>query len=152
VDAGAETEGDVAVLVQDYLSRVGLEVEVEPLPSGQFTSRLFGKDLGFFVTSGVSWIDDPATIVGLWMVSGAQGNFTGFSDPRVEEIQEEYRFAAPSPERRDAYEEAQRIYNEALNVVYLLLADHIVLKDEAVGGYTFYKDTATRFQDLRPSR
>lgn len=152
VNAGAETERDVAVLVQDYLSRVGLDVAVEPVPSGQFTSRLFGKELGFFLTSGVSWIDDPATIVGLWMVSGAQGNFTEFADGRVDRIQQNYRFAAPSEERREAYREAQRIYNEALNVVYLLLADHIVLHDEGVAGYTFYKDTATRVQDLRPAQ
>lgn len=152
VNAGAETERDMAVLVQDYLSRVGLEVAVEPVPSGQFTSRLFAKDLGFFLTSGVSWIDDPATIVGLWMVRGAQGNFTEFADERVDAIQRSYRFAEPSERRREAYREAQRIYNEALNVVYLLLADHIVLQDDGVAGYTFYKDTATRFQDLRPAR
>lgn len=152
VNAGAETERDAAVLVQDRLSAAGLEVEVQPLPSGQFTSRLFGKDLGFFITSGVSWIDDPATIAGLWMESGAQGNFTRFSNERVDTIQSEYRFAEPSPERREAYAEAQRIYNEELNVVYLLLADHIVLQDAGVAGYTYYKDTATRFQDLRPER
>lgn len=152
VNAGSQTERDVAAIVQDQLSLIGVDVEVRPLPSGQFTSRLFGKDLGFFVTSGVSWIDDPSTIAGLWMESGAQGNFTGFSDERVDAIQEEYRFSSASDERREAYAEAQRIYNEELNVVYLLLADHIVLKDAGVAGYTYYKDTATRFQDLRPGR
>lgn len=150
VNADVETENDVALLVQDYLSRAGLDVAVERIPSGQFTSRLFGKDLGFFVTSGVAWIDDPATIAGLWMVSGAQGNFTAFSDPRIDEIQETYLFAPPSAERTTAYREAQRRYNEALSVVHLLLADHIVLRDQSVAGYTFYKDTALRFQDLYP--
>jgi len=151
VNADVKIENDVAVLVQDYLSRIGLDVAVEPIPSGQFTSRLFGKDLGFFITSGVAWIDDPSAIVGLWMVSEAQGNFTMFSDPQVDEIQETYLFAPPSVGRTTAYQEAQRRYNQELSVVYLLLADHIVLLDESVTGYTYYKDTATRFQDLSPA-
>jgi peptide/nickel transport system substrate-binding protein len=150
VNAGSVLEREAAAIIQDYLARADFPVEVRALPSGEFTSRLFAKDLPFFITSGVSWIDDPSTIAGLWMVSGAYGNFTGFSNPEVDRIQDEWQYRKPSPEREEAYREAQRLYNRAVNVVYLVLADHLVVQSDAVTNYTYYKDTATRYQDLRP--
>jgi peptide/nickel transport system substrate-binding protein len=150
VNSGNELEEQIGTLLQDYLSRVGLNIEVQPLPSGEFTSKLFSKKLSFFITSGVSWIDDPATIVGLWMVSGAHGNYTGFSNDKVDRIQEEWQFKAPSEQRRQAYKTAQKIYNEDVNVVYLVLQDHLILHTDDVSNYIFYKDTATRYQDLKP--
>lgn len=150
-NSGSELEVQAAALVQDYLSRIGLDTEVQPLPSGEFTSKLFSKKLGFFLTSGVSWIDDPSTIAGLWMVSGAYGNYTQFDNPEVDRIQEKWQFAAPSAERRQAYQRAQLLYNRAVNVVYLVLADHLVLHTSEVSGYTYYKDTATRYQNLEPA-
>jgi len=151
VNAGSALELQIAALVQDNLSRAGLDIEIEALPPGEFTSKLYSKELDFFITSGVSWIDDPATIAGLWMASGAYGNYTGFSNAEVDEIQAQWQFALPSPERNDAYRRAQRLYNEEVNSIYLLLADNLVLLSEGVSNYTYYKDTATRYQDLKIS-
>ena len=151
VNAGSDLELQAAAILKDNLSRAGLEIEISALPSGEFTSKLYSKKLDFFITSGVSWIDDPATIAGLWMVSDVYGNYTGFSSSEVDRIQSEWQFAVPSVDRDEAYRRVQRLYNGEVNAVYLLLADSLILKSERVSNYTYYKDTATRYQDLKIS-
>lgn len=149
LNAGSDLEIQIATLLQDNLSRIGLDIDISALPSGEFTSKLYSKELDFFITSGVSWIDDPATIAGLWMVTDVYGNYTGFSNDEVDNIQSEWQFVLPSDERNDAYRRVQKLYNEDVNSIYLLLADNLILHSEQVSNYTYYKDTATRYQDLK---
>jgi peptide/nickel transport system substrate-binding protein len=147
-DAAVDEHRQIGLLLQDYLGRAGLNVALEPLSSGDFTSRLFAKQLDFFIHAGVSWIDDPSTITGLWMEKGAPGNFTMFSNPEVERLQEKWQFEPYGPGRNSAYGKVQRVYNEQLNVVYLAVPDHIVLLREDIQGFVLYKDTGIRFHQL----
>ena len=73
---------EIALLLQDYLGRIGLRVDIQALSAADFTSRIFAKEASFFIQGGISWIDDPSTIVGLWMERDAAGNFTGFVHDR----------------------------------------------------------------------
>jgi peptide/nickel transport system substrate-binding protein len=142
----------IAVLVQDYLSRIGLKLDVVKLPAADYTTKVFAKELPFFIHEGISWIDDASTIVGLWMVTNAQGNFTKFSNARVDQLQQQWQFKAPSPERNAAYAEAQRIYNEQLNAIYLALTNHVLITRKDIDGYVLYKDTGIRYKDLFPAK
>lgn len=139
---------EIAVLLQDYLGRIGLRVDVQALSAADFTSRIFAKEASFFIQGGISWIDDPSTIVGLWMERGAAGNFTGFENDVVESLQAEWQFAPQSSERSAAYEQIQAIYNHELNVIYLALTDHVVLMRKDIEGFVLYKDTGIRYKHL----
>ncbi len=143
---------EIAVLIQDYLNRIGLKLEIVKVPAADFTTRVFSKELPFFIHEGISWIDDASTIVGLWMVTNAQGNFTKFSNTRVDELQKQWQFQPISAERNAAYAEAQRIYNEQLNAIYLALTNHVLLTRDTVAGYVLYKDTGIRYQGLYPTK
>lgn len=137
-----------AVLIQDALGEIGINVEIERLQPGVFVERWFAKELNFFIYDGIAWLDDPSTIVALWMVSDSFANYTHFSDPQVDAIQEEWRYQPDSPQRREAYAEAQRLYNEQLSVIYLALPDFLLVTRDDIAGYTLYKDTNTHYQDL----
>lgn len=147
-NAAVPEHREIAVLLQDYLGRIGLRVDIQALPAADFTSRIFAKEASFFIQGGISWIDDPSTIVGLWMETGAAGNFTGFSNEEVDRLQREWQFQPPSPERNAVYEHIQAIYNSELNVIYLALTDHVVLMRHDIEGFVLYKDTGIRYRDL----
>lgn len=147
-NAAVPEHREIALLLQDYLGRIGLRIDIQALSAAEFTSRIFAKEASFFIQGGISWIDDPSTIVGLWMETGAAGNFTGFSNEEVDRLQREWQFQPPSPERNAVYERIQEIYNNDLNVIYLALTDHVVLMREDIEGFVLYKDTGIRYRDL----
>ena len=148
IDAANAEYRDIALLLQDYLGRIGLSVSIKTIPSGEFSSKLYSKKLDFFIHAGISWIDDPSTITGLWMESKAYGNFTRFSNSEVDRLQEKWQFELYGPQRNRAYQRIQEIYNREVNVIYLALADYIVLLRKDIRGYVLYKDTGIRFKDL----
>ncbi len=150
INAAIPEHEEIALLLQDYLGRIGIEVTIEKLPSADFTNRVFAKELDFFIHQGISWIDDPSTIAGLWMESGAYGNFTRFASDEVDALHQTWRFEPYGPERNAAYQRIQELYNQSLTAVYLVLADHIVLMRDDVDGYVLYKDTGTRYVHMRP--
>jgi len=138
-----------AVLIQDSLRQIGIDVRVQRLQAADFVSRWFSKQLNFLIHDGVAWIDDPSYVTGLWLETGAFSNYTLFSDPRVDEIQDTWHWEPDSAERRAAYARAQDIYNLEVSTAYLALNNFILVTGEDVAGYVLYKDTNTRYQDLR---
>lgn len=153
VDSSVAVHRDIALLIHDYLERVGVHVDIKTLPPAEFKALRHEERLGFFIHETISWIDDPSTIVGLWMESEARGNRTGFRSETVDRLQRQWRFAPYSEERDMAYARIQQIYNEALPVIYVALPHHTLLMRTDIGGYALYKDANIRYSELfRESR
>lgn len=148
VDSSVSIHRDIALLMQDYLGRVGLPVDINVLPSAEFKALRHEEQLGFFIHATISWIDDPSTIVGLWMVGDAPGNRTQFRSETVDRLQKQWQFAPYSEERDAAYERIQQIYNESLPVIYIALPHHTLLTRYDIAGYTLYKDANIRYSEL----
>lgn len=148
VDSSVPGHQDIALLIQDQLSRIGVRLDVRVTPPAEFTARRHEEQLGFFLHETISWIDDPSTIVGLWMESDARGNRTQFADAEVDRLQAEWQFAPYGPERDAAYERIQQIFNESMRVIYLVLPHHTLLTRHDILGYALYKDGNIRFNEL----
>lgn len=148
VDGAVQVHQDIALLLQDYLRRIGVQLDINVLPSAEFRSRRHEESLGFYIHSTDSWIDDPSTIVSIWMESDARGNRSQFRNETVDRLQREWQFRPYSPEREAVYERIQEIYNSALHAIYLALPDFILLTRHDIGGYALYKDEAIRYSEL----
>lgn len=148
VDSSVGLHGDIAALIQDHLGRIGVQVDIRTLPPAEFKALRHEERLGFFIHSTISWIDDPSTIVGLWMESDARGNRTGFRSETVDKLQQQWQFAPYGEERDAAYRRIQQIYNESLPVIYIALPHHTLLMAADIGGYALYKDANIRYSDL----
>jgi peptide/nickel transport system substrate-binding protein len=139
---------DIATLYQASLAQIGVSVKIQTLQPADFVGKWYGQKLTFFIQDGISWIDDPGTVTGLWMWSKGFSDFSHFSNARVDALYDQWNTKPDSPERQAAFAEVQRIFNSATSVAYVCLNDFLLPMKSSIKGYTLYKDTNTHFGDL----
>jgi peptide/nickel transport system substrate-binding protein len=139
---------EIATLYQASLAKIGVKVNIQTLQPADFVSKWFGLKLSFFIQDGISWIDDPGTVTGLWMWSKGPSNFSHFSNPTVDKLYNEWNSKPNSPARQAAFAEVQRTFNSSTSVAYVALNNFLLPIKDSVKGYTLYKDTNTHFGDL----
>jgi len=107
-NAGNRVRGDAAVLIQEQLARVGVAAEVRTLEfrtllerndAGDFDATISGMSIDTSIDLRPIFHSDPE--VGSW-------NWTGYSDPRVDELLEATRRAPDAASARPALVEIQR--------------------------------------------
>jgi peptide/nickel transport system substrate-binding protein len=139
---------EIATLYQASLAKIGVKVNIQTLQPADFVSKWFGLKLTFFIQDGISWIDDPGTVTGLWMWSKGPSNFSHFSNPTVDKLYNEWNGKPNTSARQAAFANVQRIFNSSTSVAYVALNNFLLPIKDSVKGYTLYKDTNTHFGDL----
>jgi len=139
---------EIATLYQASLAAIGVKVNIQTLQPADFVSQWFANKLTFFIQDGISWIDDPGTVTGLWMWSQGPSDFSHFSNPTVDKLYTEWNTQPDSAARQAAFEQVQQIFNSETSVAYVCLNNFLLPIKGSVKGYTLYKDTNTHFGDL----
>ncbi|MGM0414666.1 MAG: glutathione ABC transporter substrate-binding protein [Bacillota bacterium] len=110
-------------IVQDNLSQIGIDVEVETITLGDFleTTAQGEHDL-FVLTWGTITGDADYGLYPLFHSSqfGSPGNRTFYANDRVDELLEEGRTVADQSRRKEVYFEAQEIIVEEAPWVFIL--------------------------------
>ena len=141
----------IAVRVQSALREIGMDVEIETLPSPVFAERKVGKELQMFVDELLAWIDDPNYQLSLTLESGVFGNYADYSNARVDEIITNGWTEQDDDARRAIFEEAQRLISEDAPWVFLAQPDFKFAMREHVDGFVLYPNAIPRFADLYPA-
>ena len=150
IDAAKAEHELIAVTIQAALSQIGMQVEIDILPAAEFAEQKVGKQLQMFVDELLAWIDDPNYQLSLTLESGVFGNYADYSNARVDEIITR-GWEADADERREIFEEAQRIISEDAPWVFLAQPDFKFAMREDVEGFVLYPNAIPRFADLRPA-
>lgn len=150
IDAAKAEHELIALTIQAALSQIGMQVEIDILPAAEFAEQKVGKQLQMFVDELLAWIDDPNYQLSLTLESGVFGNYADYSNARVDEIITR-GWEAGADERREIFEEAQRIISEDAPWVFLAQPDFKFAMREDVEGFVLYPNAIPRFADLRPA-
>ena len=126
--------------VQAALREIGMDVEIEQLPSAVFAERKVGKQLQMFVDELLAWIDDPNYQLSLTLESGVFGDYADYSNARVDEIIVA-GWAEQDPDaRRTIFEEAQRLISDDAPWVFLAQPDFKFAMRDHVDGFVLYPE------------
>ena len=134
-----------AILLQDALKQIGMNVEIEKLAYAQFNELEQGSRLQMWTDEWISWVNDPYYHLSWLAVSTSPTNYPKFSNPRVDEIVAQYTLAEDSPEREAASKEAQALIIEDAAYIFLCQPNWIVYTRADLEGYVYYNDELPRY-------
>ena len=111
--SGIATQEKEALLVQEMLKEIGVEIELLPMERGTFVERILDPENQDFeiATNGYvmgSNADNYSTI----FTTGNANNFSGYSNPKVDELFDKAAIETDEDTRREMYEEIQKIVAE----------------------------------------
>jgi len=112
-----------AELIQAYLADIGITIEIEQIESTTWFSDVFtNHNFEMSMTSHVSKVDPDLSMFDI-LHSGELGtkNYTGFSDPEMDDLLDRGRTSTDTDERKSIYAQAQQIFVERSGYIVLNL-------------------------------
>lgn len=105
---------DTAVILQDQLKRIGIDLEVEVIEWGAYLDKLSRGEQDMFILGWVSSPDCDAALYSLFHSSnkGSAGNRTFYENKRVDELLDQGRVNTDLEKRKEFYKETQEIIQE----------------------------------------
>jgi peptide/nickel transport system substrate-binding protein len=139
----------IAIIMQDSLKKIGMNVTIEKLAYAQFNELEQGKKLQMWTDEWISWVNDPYYHMSWLAHSKSPTNYPLFSNPRVDEIIDQFTLSDDVAGREAASKEAQAIIIEECPYVFLCQPNWIVYMRNDLDGYVYYNDELPRYYHFR---
>ena len=140
-----------AVFIQDALREIGITVNINVLPDGEYSGKRDGRELAMFFHEWFSWGDDPFYQMTFLAKCGAFTNFAGSCNERLDEIIAEGTFETDSARRNELALEAQQLMVEDADRIYLWSGDWNLATQANVSGVTKDFTEVPRLETLSKS-
>ncbi len=138
----------IAIIMQDSLKQIGMNVAIEKLAYAQFNELQQGSKLQMWTDEWISWVNDPYYHM-FWLTqTESPSNYPKFSNPRVDEILDTYMFSTDAEARDAASKEAQAIIIEESPYVFLAQPNWVIYFGNDIDGYVYYNDELPRYASL----
>ncbi|MCL4553192.1 MAG: ABC transporter substrate-binding protein [Candidatus Marsarchaeota archaeon] len=148
VRIGAEEDGRTAILIQNALKNIGMNVQIENAAFAAFNEQEQGGKLQFFVDEWISWVNDPYYHMSWLASSKSPTNYVHYKNDRVDQIVDQFTLSPEGPDRDAASKEAQALIIEDAPYAFLYQPDFVVVTRADIDGYIYYNDQLTRFAPL----
>ena len=133
---GNPTHEKIAILFKDNLKKIGVNLKIQQLPVGQFSTGIRSKKLDFFVTESLAWVLTPEYIGSLNYVSKNAWNTVSYSNKRVDELVEKALNEANNQKRLKLNIEMQEIILSDVPYIYVAQPDFQLAMRANIVGYT----------------
>ncbi|MBI2907373.1 MAG: ABC transporter substrate-binding protein [Chloroflexi bacterium] len=108
---------DMAVLVKDAISKIGIDLDIMAVETATWYEYQFGKRFDFMPAGSGSVIVDPDLVLGDHYLSRSPRNYTGYSNPAFDDLYAKQAQTSDPLERRKIVWEAQRILLKDVPIV-----------------------------------
>jgi len=125
---------EAAVLIQDALRQVGLTVDVQILPDGDFSGRINANELPLFIHDWFSWGEDPFYQMRFLTTCGQFVNYARFCDEAYDALVNEGTFTTDPAVRQDVSSQAQQIFLDQAVWAPLWSSDRTYVTHKCVTG------------------
>ncbi len=126
---------DTAVVVQEQLKQIGINAELNLVDTGTMSQTVYiDKDFDMAVT-GDSGFVDPNGLISPNFLTGAGGNFSGYSNPQVDELIAQGIASTDQAARTEIYQQIAEILLEDLPWVCLYIGQQYEAMKTNVMGY-----------------
>ncbi|MDP2954237.1 MAG: ABC transporter substrate-binding protein, partial [Chloroflexota bacterium] len=75
-----------AVVVKDQLTPLGMDIEIRPLEDGAYYEKVFAKDFDASLQGSAVPLTDPDLTLPKTYSTGSTGNYSSYSNPKVDEL------------------------------------------------------------------
>ena len=152
-DQANQTVKDTAVIIQEYLKRVGVEARLEALDWPTFVKKLFASEFEAIVVNWTNHHDPDPFAYTIWHSSQWKGrNFAHYKNPKVDEVLEAARRSAAVAERKKHYAEFSRILMEDAPYAFLYFPQQVYVTRQAYDGFVPVPTFAGIYQSLKAVR
>jgi peptide/nickel transport system substrate-binding protein len=152
-DQANQTVKDTAVIVQEYLKRVGVEAQLEALDWPTFVKKLFASDFEAIVVNWTNHHDPDPFAYTIWHSSQWKGrNFAHYRNPRVDEALEAARRSTAQSERKKHYAEFSKLLMEDAPYVFLYFPQQVYVTRQGYDGFVPVPTFAGVYGSLRAVR
>lgn len=148
VRIGAEEDQRTAILIQNALKNIGMNVQISQMAFAAFNEQEQGGKLQFFVDEWISWVNDPYYHMSWLAASNSPTNYVHYKNDRVDQIVAQFTLAPEGPDRDAASKEAQALIIEDAPYAFLYQPDFVVVTRADIDGYVYYNDQLTRFAPM----
>jgi peptide/nickel transport system substrate-binding protein len=152
-DQANQSVKDTAVIIQEYLKRVGVEVQLEPLDWPTFVKKLFASEFEGIVVGWTNHHDPDPFAYTIWHSSQWKGrNFAHYKNARVDEALEAARRTANTAERKKHYAEFSKVLMEDAPYVFLYFPQQVYVTRSGYEGFVPIPTFAGIYQSLKNVR
>ena len=137
-----------AVFIQDALREIGITLNINVLPDGEFSALRDSRELAMFFHEWFSWGDDPFYQMTFLAKCGAFTNFAGACNERLDEIIADGTFETDPAVRNALGLEAQQLMVDDADRIYLWSADWNLATRSNITGVTKDFTEVPRFENL----
>jgi len=158
--SGDVDQTSIAILVQASLREIGVTTTLTPeTQAGLFdvvdarSTPAKGSKIGppgVELFNWAAWTTDPKIVIGYWATSGGINNYSLWSSPEVNAINNEYSLQPTSPARTAAYKKAQVIIAAAAPDIPLAWVGTDTVVAKGITGVSFAPDRAALYFLLHP--
>lgn len=145
VHMGKQDDLDSAMLIQDALSNVGIDVSLNVVASTAFFDALFGGSAPMIIHYIYTYVNDPFYYSFYCLASDGVANFSRYSNPQVDELIVEGFFEPDQEKRIEMIGEIQRLVLEDAAYVNLYSQDLVFAISKDVSGFAAHVDGHPRF-------
>lgn len=141
-------ENDMALFMKEDLARAGIEVEINPIPWGQYLPEVYrGHKYEGAILRIIGYVDPYMTLKRY--ASADSGNMAEYKNPKVDELLKKARTTYDEKEREDIYKEIQVILNEDAASVFMLDQGYDVALSPKFTGYRNYPFAFTDISTIK---
>jgi peptide/nickel transport system substrate-binding protein len=148
VSADDQQKERSAILLQDSLRQIGMNVTIQKLAYAQFNELQQGSQLQMWMDEWISWVNDPFYHLSWLAESSSPSNYPSFSNSRVDELIAEFTLSDDPEAREAASQEIQAIVIEECPYVFLCQPNWIIYFGSDIDGYVYYNDELPRYATL----
>lgn len=134
-----------AILMQDSLKNIGMNIEIEQLAYAAFNELQQGSKLQMWTDEWISWVNDPFYHLSWLAASTSPTNYPKFSNARVDELVAQFTLSDDAAGREAASKEIQAILIDECPYIYLCQPNWIFYSVQDLDGYVYYNDELPRY-------
>jgi peptide/nickel transport system substrate-binding protein len=149
-DQANQTMKDTAVIIQEYLKKVGVEAKLEALDWPTFVKKLFASEFDGIVVNWTNHHDPDPFAYTIWHSSQWKGrNFAHYKNSKVDEELEAARRTNVQAERKKHYAEFSKLLMEDAPYVFLYFQQQVYVAKQGYDGFVPIPTFAGIYQSLR---
>ncbi|GAA2043081.1 ABC transporter substrate-binding protein [Polymorphospora rubra] len=146
-----DTQQQLAVLVQSEARKAGIELKLTPLDPATLAERRQQKNIPLQITSGQLWVNDVEYMLATSFVSGANLNYSNYTNPEIEQIYEQSHTTVDEAARRQLWTRVQQILAADVPWVIICQPNFNLPVREEVAGWVQPMDGLARLRYLTTS-
>ncbi|MBI5929606.1 MAG: ABC transporter substrate-binding protein [Chloroflexi bacterium] len=139
---------DAATWIQAGLAEIGITVNINAVPTAQFSELLYSHELPFFIEQWYSWGNDPFYQLTFNFKCDSFPNYVNYCNPEVDALIDAGTFSRDPQERADLIRRAQQIIVEDAPWAFLYQPDLVIATRSNVTGLALFNDLTLRYAYL----